>query len=149
LERSQQLALESGGAFDITVGPYTALWRKARREHILPDPEKVKERAASVGFQKLALDPKTRSALLVAPKMRLDLGGIAKGYAIDQALNTLRSNGISRALVSGGGDMAAGEPPPGKAAWRIELARLDARGAPASVYVLLRNRALATSGDLS
>jgi thiamine biosynthesis lipoprotein len=149
LERSQALATESNGAFDITVGPFTAAWRKARREHALPDPQRIAELAASVGYEKLVLDPKTKTALLTAPRMRLDLGGIAKGYAIDEALRVIRKNGIARALLMGGGDMAAGDPPPAKNAWRIELVRLDAPGAPPAKFVLLKNRALATSGDLS
>ncbi len=148
LSRSQRLAQESSGAFDITVGPYTALWRKARREKQLPTAEKLKEFGAGVGYQKLVLDPRKRTAVLTAPRMRLDLGGIAKGYAIDEALKVLRSNGISRALVTGGGDMAAAEPPPGQPGWRIELAALDATLAPAARFILLKNRALATSGDL-
>jgi thiamine biosynthesis lipoprotein len=149
LERSEALARESGGAFDITVGPFTTLWRKARREHILPDPDKIKERAAAVGYDKIILDPRNHTALLTVPQMRLDMGGIAKGYAIDEALKVIRSNGITRALVMGGGDMAAGDPPPSKDAWRIELVRLDAPGSPSAKFVLLKNRALATSGDLS
>jgi len=148
LERSQRLAHESGGAFDITVGPYTALWRKARREQKLPDAEKLKEFGAGVGYEKLVLVPKKHTALLTAPRMRLDLGGIAKGYAIDEALKVLRTNGITRSLVTGGGDLAAGEPPPGKEGWRIELAALDVTNAPAARFISLRNRALATSGDL-
>jgi thiamine biosynthesis lipoprotein len=149
LERSQALAKESNGAFDITVGPFTAAWRKARREHALPDPQRIADLAGSVGHEKLILDPKNKTALLTVPHMRLDLGGIAKGYAIDEALKVIRKNGISRALVIGGGDMAAGAPPPEKSAWRIELVRLDAPGAPPAKFVLLKNRALATSGDLS
>lgn len=148
LERAQELASESHGAFDITVGPYTALWRKARREHKLPSAEKLAELAPSVGYEKLVLNPKTHTARLVAPGMRLDLGGIAKGYAIDEALKVLRTKGITRALVMGGGDMSVGEPPPGRKGWRIEIPALDVTNAPPSKFVLLRNRALATSGDL-
>jgi len=71
--------------------------------------------------------------------MRLDLGGIAKGYALDQALRVLRARKISRALVSGGGDLVAGEPPPGKRGWRVELPPLDASNAPPTQFVELRN----------
>src|SRR6266545_5126486 len=148
LRRSQALAERTGGAFDVTVGPVVSLWRKARRGKKLPDPAKLAEALKAVGYQKLRLDPRQRTAQLLAPYMRLDLGAIAKGYAVDEALKVLRARGIRRALVSGGGDMAAGNPPPGKKGWRIEVGSLDATNAPAPRFVLLANAGLATSGDL-
>ena len=80
--------------------------------------------------------------------MRLDLGGIAKGYAIDEAQKVLGARGITRALVAGGGDMAVSDAPPGESGWRIEIAPLDAPNAPPARFVRLRHHALATSGDL-
>lgn len=148
LERSQQLARESEGAFDITVGPYVQLWRKARRDRKLPPPERLAQARQSVGYRHLELFRSPASARLTAPSMRLDLGGIAKGYAVDEALQVLKAHGIRRALVSGGGDLAVSQPPPGRRAWRIELPPLDSSNAPPSQFVLLTNAALATSGDL-
>ena len=148
LERAQSLAERSDGAFDITVGPCVNLWRKARRERKLPDSEWLANARKATGYQHLRLDRRKRTAELLVPDMRLDLGGIAKGYAIDEALKVLRRHGVHRALVSGGGDLAVGEPPPGKKGWRIELAPLDVTNAPPAKFVLLTNRALATSGDL-
>ena len=153
LERAQQLAEETDGAFDITCGPVVSLWRKARREKILPDKIKLEEARRAVGFSNLRIDARAHTAELLAPYMRLDLGAIAKGYAIDEALKVLRTRGIRSAFVSGSGDMAASAPPPGTQGWRIELAPLDTKDAPAAPqapptqFVLLRNRALATSGD--
>jgi thiamine biosynthesis lipoprotein len=80
--------------------------------------------------------------------MRLDLGAIAKGFAVDEAIKVLRARGIRSALVSGGGDMTVSDPPPGTNGWRIELAPLDVTNAPPTEFVLLRNAALATSGDI-
>jgi len=148
LERSQKLARETEGAFDVTVGPYVILWRRARRLKALPEPWRMTEARGAVGYEKLQLDPKTRSARLLAPGMKLDLGGIAKGYGVDEALKVLRARGITRALVAGSGDLAVSEPPPGKKGWRIEIAPLDVTNAPPKKFVLLKNRALATSGDL-
>ena len=147
LNRAQTLARETDGSFDVTVGPFVNLWRKARRQRELPNPTQLAEARAAVGFRKLQLDPRRRSARLLAPKMRLDLGAIAKGYAIDQALSVLRTNGLHRALVAGGGDIAAGEPPPGQSGWRIELAPLDTTNAPPARFIRLTSAALATSGD--
>ena len=148
LERSQALARRTDGAFDVTVGPVVSLWRKARREKQLPRPERLAEALAAVGWRKLELDPRARTATLLVPDMRLDLGAIAKGYAVDEALKVLRARGVTRALVAGGGDMAASDAPPDKPGWRIEVAPLDVTNAPPARVVMLRNRALATSGDL-
>jgi thiamine biosynthesis lipoprotein len=148
LQRAQDLAERSDGAFDVTVGPYVNLWRKARRELKLPDPARLELARRSVGYTHVRLNPRRKTVELLAPDMRLDLGGIAKGYAVDEALKVLRQLGVTRALVAGGGDMAAGDPPPGRKGWRIELAPLDATNAPPARFVLLSHAALATSGDL-
>ena len=78
--------------------------------------------------------------------MRLDLGGIAKGYAADEALRVLCTRGIDRALVDAGGDVVIGDPPPGRIGWRIGIAPLEVDGAP-SRYLTLAQSAIATSGD--
>jgi thiamine biosynthesis lipoprotein len=148
LERSQELAQKSHGAFDITVGPYVNLWRKARRDRQLPDPGRLETAGRSVGYHLLRLNKQDHTAQLLAPDMRLDLGGIAKGYAVDEALAVLTHLGIRRALVAGGGDMAVSDPPPGQKGWRIELQPIDVTNAPPPQFVLLKRGAIATSGDL-
>jgi thiamine biosynthesis lipoprotein len=80
--------------------------------------------------------------------MRLDLGGIAKGYAIGEALKVLKRLGIDRALVEGGGDVAVSDPPPGKTGWRFELSSLDVSNAPPIRFLSLKRVAISTSGDL-
>lgn len=148
LKQSQKLAERSGGAFDVTVGPAVNLWRVARRERKMPDPVLLSETLAAVGWQKLRLNSRRHTAELLVPNMRLDLGGIAKGYAVDEAMKVLRKYDVHSALIAGGGDMEASGPPPGKESWRIEIAPLDAPGAPPEKFVSLKNAALATSGDV-
>jgi FAD:protein FMN transferase len=148
LARAQKFSADTDGAFDITVGPFVNLWRKARREQKLPRADLLAEATRSVGWRKLQLDARSRTATLVAPNMRLDLGSIAKGYAIDEALHVLGRRGIRSALVTGGGDMAASAPPPDRAGWRITLAPLDVTNAPPARQVLLKHAGLGTSGDL-
>jgi FAD:protein FMN transferase len=148
LRRSQQLARKTEGAFDITCGPVVSLWRKARRAKELPGADKLAEARAAVGHEKLVLDLRARTARLTAPYMRLDLGAIAKGYAVDEAMQVLRRSGIRSALVAGSGDMAVSAPPPGGNGWRIALSPVDAADATPTEFVLLREAALATSGDL-
>ncbi len=147
LQLSRALSERSGGKFDVTVGPCVNLWRKARREGRLPDPERLAKAQRSVGFQKMLLDPENHAVKLVAPEMRIDLGAIAKGYAVDEALAVLTSRGIHQALVAGGGDMAVGDPPPAKKGWRVKLQPLDTTNAPPAKYVLLARCGLGTSGD--
>jgi thiamine biosynthesis lipoprotein len=148
LERAQTLAQRSQGAFDVTVGPYVNLWRFARSQGKPPDPARLARARQAVGYAKMQLDPARHTVKLLAPNMRLDLGGIAKGYAVHQAVETLRRLGIASALVSGGGDMGVSGPPPGKKGWRIELPPLDASNAPPARYVVLSQAGISTSGDL-
>lgn len=147
LQLSQAVAEKSDGAFDITIGPLVNLWRRARRKHELPSPELIAELRARVGFRQLRLDPNARTAELLIPEMRLDVGGIAKGVAVDEALKVLRAHGITSALVAASGDIGASDAPPGQPGWKIEVATLDAPDAPAAQVVLLRHSAVSTSGD--
>ena len=159
LAAAQDLAERSDGAFDVTVGPVVRLWRRARRRHEMPDPDRLAEALELVGYQKLRLEPAARTAQLLKPGMLLDLGGIAKGYAADEALATLKRYGIERALVAGGGDIAVAGPPPGKQGWRIAIAPLESQsGRPTAgsriqnrkskiQNLLLRDAAVSTSGD--
>lgn len=148
LARAQEIARESDGAFDVTVGPVVGLWRYARRTKRMPNPDRLAKALQAVGYRKLELDAAHRTALLQVPRMRLDVGGLAKGYALQEAMKVLKRRGVKRALIAGGGDMVAGDPPPGEPGWRIEVAPLDVTNAPPRTFVLLRDRALATSGDL-
>jgi thiamine biosynthesis lipoprotein len=107
----------------------------------------IAEMQRRIGFRSVVLDPATKSAQLLLPEMRLDLGGIAKGFAVDQALAVLREKGFPRAFVAGSGDMAFGDPPPGETGGRIEVGQIAEAGAPAAEVLALANCAVATSGD--
>lgn len=148
LEPAQRRARRTDGAFDVTVGPAVQLWRRARRQQELPSSTRLATALNAVGHGKLVLDARRRTAQLIAPGMRLDLGGIAKGYAVDEALRTLRACGIRRALVSGGGDLAVSGSPPGAEGWRIELSPPEGTNTAPPLFVRLKHGALATSGDL-
>ncbi|MBC8001817.1 MAG: FAD:protein FMN transferase, partial [Opitutaceae bacterium] len=148
LEFSLAQSERTAGAFDVTVGPVVNLWRKARRDKQLPDETRLAEARQRVGYDKVQMNSKNGTVQLQLPEMRLDLGAVAKGYALGEAMKVLRSLKITRALVSGGGDMVAGDAPPRRKGWRVELPPLDAPNAPASRFVLIKNCALATSGDL-
>ena len=145
LERSQRVARESDGAFDITVGPLIKLWRKARKTGILPEQTEILQASSLVGYRSLRLDAKKRTAQLLRPGMRLDLGGIAKGDADDQAQRVLQKFGITSALVEMGGDIVVSEPPPGTEGWTIRIPNAGPENAPADL--LFKNAAISSSGD--
>jgi thiamine biosynthesis lipoprotein len=146
LSESQQLARRSGGAFDVTVGPYVRQWRRARRQKQMPAPERLAEAREAVGHQWLELDEPMKSARLLRPNMRLDLGGIGMGYAVDEALAVLRKHGIRHALVDASGDIGAADAPPGTRGWKIGVVPLSEDGTP-SREILLANSAVTTAGD--
>jgi thiamine biosynthesis lipoprotein len=147
LSASQELAHRTDGAFDVTIGPVVQLWRRARRRHELPDSRRLDRARQLVSYKNLRLDPEKQTAQLVKKGMLLDLGGIAKGYAADQALGVLKQHEIQCALVAVGGDIAVSAPPPGKAGWRIEIAALESSSKLPLRYLSLRDAAVSTSGD--
>jgi thiamine biosynthesis lipoprotein len=132
LEASEKLSALTDGAFDVTIGPVTHLWRVGK----VPGAETM----ARVGWRNMAIDRKHRTVTLKRAGMQLDLGAIAKGYAGDEALKTLSGLGVKRALIAVSGDIVAGDAPPGTRGWRIGLE-------PAGEEILLRNAAVSTSGD--
>ena len=146
LEFSQRLSAQTDGAFDITVGPLTHLWRRARRTKEMPRADLLAAAKEATGFRGLQLDPEHHTAQLLKPKMRLDAGGIGMGYGVDEAMKVLKQEGIQSALIDASGDIGVSDPPPGKAGWRIAIEPPPGEG-EASRFVLLKNYAITTSGD--
>jgi FAD:protein FMN transferase len=147
LQRAQRLAEATDGAFDVTVGPLTKMWRSARRTKTFPPEDRMAEARAAVGYRHLRLDPEQKTAKLLVPNMRLDLGGIAMGYAADEALKILKRHGHSRAMVDASGDIVCGDAPPDAQGWKVGIAPLTESKGPPSRFVMLANGALTTSGD--
>ncbi|MDX2036070.1 MAG: FAD:protein FMN transferase [Isosphaeraceae bacterium] len=148
LSRAKAMAERTGGALDPTIAPVGRLWRRARRERKLPDPELLAKARKLVGYERLLLDPATRSVRLRDPGMRLDLGAIGKGYAAQAALDVLRREGVPIALVGGAGDIVVGDAPPGSRGWRVDIAPLENPSTANPERTLrLANVAISTSGD--
>jgi thiamine biosynthesis lipoprotein len=145
IQKSVEASRNSGGAFDITVGPYVALWREARRTGKMPAREEIEKARELVGYQKIILDPAAQSVRLTTPGMKLDLGGIAKGYAGDCALAVLKSYGIESALFEAGGDIVVSNAPPGKYGWEIEV--VNDRPSAKPKLLFMKNAGISTSGD--
>jgi thiamine biosynthesis lipoprotein len=139
-----EIARATDGAFDPSVAPLVALWREARTTGRLPDRVALGAARALVGWRLIELDRQRRAVRLPTAGMRLDLGGIAKGFIIQEALRTLQSRGARRGLVEAGGDIVVGDPPPGRVGWRIETPGADRVFADRASH--LTNAAIATSG---
>lgn len=146
LDHSRELAAATGGAFDPTLGPLTKLWRETRASGRLPAPEALAAARAASGWRHFSLDPQARTITLHRQHMAFDLGGIAKGYAADLMLESLTAAGIRQALVTAGGDVRLGDPPPGREGWKVALKTFDA--GKNDEVLILSNAAVSTSGDL-
>jgi len=139
LNQAKIVFRRSNGAFDISIRPLSSLWRRAIRRQSFPDPEKLKMAQAKVNAKWISLRKKDYSGRLKKPGMQLDLGGIAKGYALDKMAEVLKESGVNRFLIDGGGDLLLGDPPPGKSGWIVET--------PGQKKQTLTNRGVASSGD--
>jgi thiamine biosynthesis lipoprotein len=145
--RSQETSKLTDGAFDITIGPCVRLWRFSRKRKTLPKHEELAAARAAVGWKNLLLDPRARTATLMLPNMRLDLGGIGKGFAADEALKVLKGRGIDRALIAASGDIAIGDPPPGESGWKVGVSGIDVETSDTAHALVLHNCGISTSGD--
>jgi thiamine biosynthesis lipoprotein len=138
---------ESEGAFDITVGPLMKAWGFFRGEGRMPNETELARARNSVGYQHVILNKKDGTIFFDRAGVELDLGGIAKGYAIDRAAAVLKRRGVKSALLSSGGStIYALGAPPGKAAWGIEVQDPVERDKIAT-KVQLKDRALSVSGS--
>ena len=157
------------GQFDITVGPLTRLWSRARKEKRLPDPSEIVEAQKRIGWKNLRLfqtEPTTtdRDQLsnpvqanlheyplrmeLLAQGMIIDVSGLATGYIIDRAFEAIVRSGHDCILIDIGGDIRLGSPPPETQGWTIEIAGIG-KNSPPLCKRLLHSCAITTSGDLN
>lgn len=145
LERAQEISMASGGAFDITVGPLVKLFRAARSGGIFPNKASINKAMTWIGWEKIIIDGSASTVKLKLLGMKLDLGGIGKGFAVDEAMKTLANIGINKCLIDLGGDIAVGAPPPDKKAWIVSVK--DGSKLKTTMNLLCKNSGIATSGD--
>jgi FAD:protein FMN transferase len=139
---------KSEGSFDITLGPVTHLWRKARKEKIFPADKIIKEKLALTGFNKIIIDSAAGTVSLLQEGMQLDLGGIAQGYIAQKVIDYLKEKNIDNALVDVSGDIAAIGSPPGTPGWTIGINVPESKEELLSKKLLITNKAVTTSGDV-
>jgi len=146
LSKSIEYSRLSGGAFDITIGPVIDLWHKAEENNIKPTARQIAAAKAKVGYEKLILDPDKKTVRFKVEGMRLDLGGIAKGYGIDKAVEAMQAAGATAGMIDVGGDIRCFGKPEKKDKWAIGLQ--DPEDTEKLMMVIeLGDNAIATSGD--
>jgi len=149
LRLSREFSQASGGAFDVTAGSVVQLWRAARKKAVLPVQGDVAAALSTVGWRRCTVIEVDdgRFEVDLSPKgVRLDFGGIGKGFAADRGLAVMRRDGVPRALVGAAGDIAVGDPPPGRAGWRIEISEGGDGPGPGEFIEVFRC-GVSTSGD--
>ena len=152
LQRSIEFSKLTNGAFDVTVGPLVELFRKAKNKQVLPNQDEITDARSKVGFEKLKIDDQNRAVQFTVEGMQLDLGGIAKGYAVDKAVETMQARGAIGGMIDLGGDIRCfGAPLKGRDYWVIGLQNpnigKDSAGCEVLLKLKMTNGAIATSGD--
>ncbi len=154
LQRAMKMSRETGGAYDITAGPLWEAWGFARRAGAVPEEDRLEEARSLVGAQLVELDAVGRTVRFLKPGVRLNLGSVGKGFAVDRCGETLLRHGVENFLVHGGNSsvLARGSSTPLAAAssaepagWTVGL-RDPLRPQQRLRELRLTNRALGTSG---
>ncbi len=147
LRRSSDLSAQLDGVFDVTVGPLTDLWGLGRKGDHVPSQADIDKVLPLVDYRQVAIDAAAGTVYLPKEGMKLDLGGIAKGYAVDKAIAILKSHGVQSALVNAGGDVRViGRRPDGNP-WRIGVLHPRKPDAVIAKLALTDWDTMETSGD--
>jgi thiamine biosynthesis lipoprotein len=144
IKRSCEFSRASAGAFDITVAPLVDLWGFSNKNFRIPQEEEIKKVLLRVGWEKIVLQEKDNVVKFSLPGMKIDLGAIAKGYALDCAARKLKARGIKNCLINAGGQVYALGDKSG-VPWRIGIR--DPRKKEIRETLKLKNRSASTSGD--
>ncbi len=139
LKESIKAAKLSKGYFDITIGSMTQLWRRMKRQKQLPSLQQIDEARQKVGIENIILSTHNQSVMLKKQGMKIDFGGIGKGYAEDKMMLVLRENGINSALIEAGGNILISDAPKdSQKGWEIIIKEKK---------LYLKNCGISTSGD--
>jgi thiamine biosynthesis lipoprotein len=153
LRKSVEFSILSDGAFDVTVGPLVDLWKTAGEANEPPTQEALAEARARVGYSKLILDDKNMTVRFAVKGMRIDLGGIGKGYAVDKSIEAMKQHGAIGGMVDLGGNIRCfGRPPRGQDTWRVgvqdpNVAPDDVDSSRILLVLAITDQSIATSGD--
>jgi len=146
LSEAKEIAQMSGGALDVTIHPLMQLWRRTTQRGRLPSSREIEATLGLVAHSGLSVDPNNRCVRLRLPSMGVDLGGIAKGYAVDVAAQALKQCGVYSGLVDAGGDLRVVGRSRDGGVWRIGL-RHPLAPSRLLLSALVEDEAVATSGN--
>jgi thiamine biosynthesis lipoprotein len=146
--QSKQAWKKSGKTFDITIGPLSQLWRKARAEKRIPTDAEIKKAKFEAGFKNLDVNTSSKTISFKRDGMRFDFGGIVKGYVAQKIIDYLKSKNIPYALADAGGDIVMSDAPPGKNGWAIGINLPEQENELWDKKLELNNCSVATSGDV-
>jgi thiamine biosynthesis lipoprotein len=144
IQKAKDFSQASGGAFDITVGPLVDLWGFSSRNYRLPSAQEIASALKCVGAEKIILRPADNVVEFTVSGVKIDLGGIGKGYALDCAAQKLKAAGVASCLINAGGQVLAVGDNAG-APWRVAIR--SPRGQGVRAFLALRNGSVSTSGD--
>ncbi|MBU1124469.1 MAG: FAD:protein FMN transferase [Candidatus Omnitrophica bacterium] len=144
IKQAKELWRLTDGAFDITIAPLITLWGFTDKKYWVPPDALIKESLKLIGSEKIAIDENDATISFGKKGMHIDLGGIAKGYALDCAVKKLKESGITHGLINAGGQIYClgdkyGQP------WGVAIK--DPRTQGIIAHLELKDTAVATSGD--
>jgi thiamine biosynthesis lipoprotein len=148
VQKSQYAYIQSKGAYDISIGPLSTLWRNARKANFFPEAGTVIAKKKLVGFAQIKINKRLGTIFLPSAGMQLDFGGIAKGYIAQWVINYLKANGIQQALVDAGGDIVMSGAPLNQKGWLIGVNLPETTDELLNKKLQLSNCSVATSGDV-
>ena len=146
IEESVRMGGLTGGAFDITVGPLISLWGFDTVKPALPSGKEIKRVLPLVNYKNIVLDRGKSTVFLAKQGMKIDLGGIAKKYAMRMAMKKLSEKGIKKALINLGGDVQVKGGAPGGRPWRVGVKHPRKQNEFITV-LQYKDKTIVTSGD--
>jgi len=149
IEKAIYVSRLTEGAFDITTGPLTRLWDFQSRNPKVPEPSEIRKALRLVNYRDIVINKKTSTVFLKRKGMLIDLGGIAKGYGADRAMEVLKKNGINSCLVAIAGDIRVSGKKPDGSPWMIGIRNPRPQKGSDDIFTSLplTDAAISTSGD--
>ena len=148
IQKSEQAYIQSKGAYDISIGPLSSLWRNARKSKDFPNTNTVLATKQLVGLAQVKINKRLGTIFLPNSGMQLDFGGIAKGYIAQWIIDYLKTSGIQQALADAGGDIVMSGAPLNNKGWLIGVNLPETTDDLVNKKLQLSNCAVATSGDV-
>ena len=146
IKRAKEYFILTQGAFDITVGPLTEVWGFGPDKKTPPETQTIRDILNYVGLDKIELNEKNQTLIFKDPRVRIDFGGLAKGYAVDEAVKIFNRHNIPKALINIGGDLYCIGTNTDNKDYSIGIKDPENKN-EILARLNIRNKAIATSGD--